>query len=79
MVCVGQLRFCSPFVIDVQMYNFCQDLASYVGQETAVGEESQLRRLLLSSSNLPSLILWGPPGCGKTSLANVISHKVKLW
>ena len=41
-------------------------LEDYVGQEEAVGEETLLRRLL-ESPNIPSLILWGPPGCGKVS------------
>jgi len=53
-----------------------KDLSSYVGQENVVGEDSQLRKLL-QADNVPSLILWGPPGCGKTSLANVISNKLK--
>merc|ERR1719209_1317666 len=37
---------------------------------------SQLQTILISS-NLPSLILWGPPGCGKTSLANIIAESNK--
>ncbi|XP_023335284.1 ATPase WRNIP1 isoform X2 [Eurytemora carolleeae] len=53
-----------------------QDLSTYIGQESVVGASSQLRKLL-EAETIPSLVLWGPPGCGKTSLANVIANKVK--
>merc|ERR1719186_2047885 len=48
----------------------------YLGQDSAVGRGSQLRKLL-EADQVPSLILWGPPGCGKTSLVNVIGKMVK--
>lgn len=44
---------------------------NYVGQNLAVGENSIIRNLL-RANNIPSMILWGPPGCGKTTLANII-------
>ncbi len=47
-------------------------LENFYGQEKLVGKDRMLRRLLQSKS-LPSLILWGPPGSGKTSLAKIIS------
>lgn len=47
---------------------------NYVGQKLAVGENSIIRNLL-RSNNIPSMILWGPPGCGKTTLANIIWHQ----
>ena len=47
-------------------------LDSFYGQEKLVGEGRILRQLLQEDS-LPSLILWGPPGSGKTSLAKIIS------
>lgn len=41
-------------------------LGDYVGQERVLGEQTLLRALL-ESHEIPSLILWGPPGCGKVS------------
>lgn len=42
-------------------------LGDYVGQERVVGEQTLLRSLL-EAHEIPSLILWGPPGCGKVSV-----------
>ncbi len=47
-------------------------LAEFVGQEHLLGEGKVLRRLVERKS-LPSLILWGPPGSGKTTLARILS------
>ena len=47
------------------------------GQQKTLGPNSFLQSCLANISKLPSLIIWGPPGCGKTSLANIIAHKSK--
>ena len=45
-----------------------QTLGEYIGQRHLVGEDGVIRRFV-ESGNIPSFILWGPPGVGKTTLA----------
>ena len=51
-------------------------LEDFIGQEEIVGKDKLLYRTI-KADRLSSLILWGPPGCGKTSLAKVISETTK--
>lgn len=51
-------------------------LSDLVGQEHLVGENGVLRRAI-SSGQVPSMILWGPPGTGKTTIANIIANEIK--
>ncbi len=53
-----------------------KSLDEYVGQEHVVGKDKILYRTI-KADRLSSLILWGPPGCGKTSLAKVISETTR--
>jgi putative ATPase len=52
-----------------------RDLAEFIGQAHLVGEGRILRRLIEGTGALPSLILWGAPGTGKTTLARLLAEK----
>lgn len=52
-------------------------ISEFVGQQHLIGEGKVLRRLI-ESKNIPSLIFWGPPGVGKTSLARFIAEQIGL-
>jgi putative ATPase len=49
-----------------------QNLEDYIGQQHLVGEKAVLRKAI-DNGIVPSMILWGPPGVGKTTLANIIA------
>lgn len=51
-------------------------LADYIGQKHIIGENAVLRRAI-ETGRVPSIIFWGPPGVGKTTLAYIISKQVQ--
>jgi len=50
-------------------------IGDYIGQQHLVGDDAILRKAI-ESGNIPSMILWGPPGVGKTTLAYIISKQL---
>ncbi|MFA7662799.1 MAG: replication-associated recombination protein A [Patescibacteria group bacterium] len=53
-----------------------KNLDDFLGQDEVVGMGKLLRQSI-EADNLPSMIFWGPPGCGKTTLANIIAQTTK--
>ena len=54
-------------------------LSQYIGQDNIVGKDGILNKLIKSAKDtgfFPSLIFWGPPGSGKTTLARIISNEL---
>ena len=51
-------------------------LDDYIGQKHLVGEGAVLRQMI-ESGHISSFILWGPPGVGKTTLAQIIAHRLE--
>lgn len=54
-----------------------RSLDDYVGQKHLVGEGAILRKMI-DAGRISSFILWGPPGVGKTTLAQIIAHTIKV-
>ena len=53
-----------------------QTLDDYIGQKHLVGPDAVLRKMI-DTGRISSFILWGPPGVGKTTLAQIIAHSSK--
>lgn len=53
-----------------------RSLADFVGQHKLLGDSAPLRKLI-EADRIPSMLFWGPPGSGKTTLAEIIAHSVK--
>lgn len=53
-----------------------KNLDDFVGQEEIIGKDSFLSKAI-KDDKVPSLVFWGPPGSGKTTLANIIAHETK--
>ncbi len=67
-----QLKKDAPLAVRMRPRN----LTEFIGQEHLVGPGKPLRKAI-DADHLPSIILWGPPGSGKTTLASIISRVTK--
>ena len=54
-----------------------QNLNDVVGQDHLLSEKAPLMRMI-KAKKLTSFILWGPPGCGKTTIARILAHETHL-
>ena len=68
----AQLRQDAPLAARMRPLNFDE----YVGQEHLIGKGRALRTSI-EADRLPSIVLWGPPGSGKTTLARIIASQTK--
>lgn len=68
---MNAIRFSTPLAEQLRP----QSLEGFIGQDHLVGKNAILRKAI-ESGNIPSMILWGPPGVGKTTLAYIISQQL---
>ena len=68
--------FTSPLLEPLAYRMRPENLDEFVGQKHLLGENKLLRRII-ESDNVPSMIFWGPPGVGKTTLARIIANQTK--
>jgi putative ATPase len=54
------------------------NLAAFIGQTHVVGQGALIRRAI-ERDRIFSMILWGPPGCGKTTLARIVAHETRSY
>ena len=54
-----------------------QRLDAVVGQDHLLGADGPIGRMV-GSGRLTSMVLWGPPGCGKTTIARLLAHRTDL-
>lgn len=69
-----QLKKEAPLAVRMRPVNFSE----FVGQEHLIGPDKPLRKAI-EADHLPSIILWGPPGSGKTTLASIISRVTRSY
>ena len=55
-----------------------QTLAEVIGQDHVLGEKGSLTRVI-KAGHIHSMILWGPPGCGKTTIAKLLAHETNCY
>ncbi|WP_135077495.1 replication-associated recombination protein A [Terasakiella sp. SH-1] len=56
-----------------------QTLEEVIGQDHLLDEEGSIGRMVRNGGRLTSMILWGPPGCGKTTVARLLADKTDLY
>ncbi|NVK17876.1 MAG: replication-associated recombination protein A [Methylocystaceae bacterium] len=56
-----------------------QSLEDVIGQDHLLAEDGPIGRMVRSGGRLTSMILWGPPGCGKTTVARLLADKTDLY
>lgn len=74
-ICSDKEIFCMAHAVPLAERMRPKKLKDYIGQGHLIGSTGALRRII-ESGILPSIILWGPPGVGKTTLANILAAEL---